>query len=241
MCRIFYCLSLLLLFSIVIYGQKKNVTNFDLEKFRQQRLKSEADYDAKVVRGELPTRRELAEREQNREKNLAARAARAAVEAAQNENYYQSQASVLRGQIADIEAQIAVVANQISAIPAPQVYYSVGYLPYFNNCCFGGGFPVGANLQQPAAPIAVVEPPRQARAAIRVQINPQVFTPNFNFGGIPYQQGILTVPFTLPTAANLTREELLSRLRTLQQIRAGLAARFDLLQDEARRNGVKID
>jgi hypothetical protein len=49
------------------------------------------------------------------------------------------------------------------------------------------------------------------------------------------------VPFTLPTYENLTREELLAQLRALEQARAGLYARFAVLEDEARKAGVKID
>lgn len=64
---------------------------------------------------------------------------------------------------------------------------------------------------------------------------------NLNFGGAPYTAGILAAPFTLPTPQNLTREELLARLRALRQTRAGLQARFDVLQEEARRNGVNVD
>lgn len=61
------------------------------------------------------------------------------------------------------------------------------------------------------------------------------------FGGAPYTAGLLSAPFTLPTQQNLTREELLQRLRALEQARAGLYARFSVLEDEAGRSGVKID
>jgi hypothetical protein len=51
----------------------------------------------------------------------------------------------------------------------------------------------------------------------------------------------LTVPFTLPTYENLRREELINRLQALEQTRAGLLARWQIIADQARQDGVKLD
>ena len=79
----------------------------------------------------------------------------------------------------------------------------------------------------------------------KIEINQNSIIQN-NLIGKPRPQfgnslGTLVVPFTLPTYENLTREELLARLRALEQERAGLYARFAVLEDEARKDGVKID
>lgn len=275
--KLFLILSLVSLVSIAAFGQKKTVTNADLEKFKQKRLEAETEYEREAQKGNLPSREELEKREQERQKFLSEFSKQAEARQTQTENYWKSQAYVLRTEIASVEAEINYVRSRIGEIPEPQTYYAVGYLPYsFNN--FGGvGFPQfparrnsksitaggrhfgvgnqtqvvlssgqGQNVVRQTGSIAVSAESLQTP---RVSLNAGVFpTNNFNaprtnlnFGGVPYTAGILAVPFTLPTEQNLTREELLWRLRSLEQTRAGLYARYDVLQDEARRAGVKID
>lgn len=285
--KTFFVLTLVSLLSIGTFAQKKVVTNDDLEKYRQRRLQTEAEYDREAARRGLPSREELAEREERRQKFLTEFSQKAEAEQAQAQNYWQSQAFALRTEIAAVEAEINYVRARVGEIPAPQTYYAVGYLPYGYggypvNPGFGGvGFPrfphggrgrtvisgggirggisiggggtrailsggYGRTTITQSGSVAVSAGSLQAP---RTNLNAGVFpTNNFNaprtnlnFGGIPYTAGVLSVPFTLPTYENLTREELLSRLRELEQTRAGLYARFEVLQDEARRNGVKID
>lgn len=251
---------LLLIFCLTIsaFGQNKTVTNADLSKFQQQRLQAEADYDKRAQRGEVPSREELEKREQHRREFLTEQTQKAAVAQNQNENYFQSQSYALRTEIAAVEAEINYVRSSVGGIPAPQTYYAVGYLPYHNNCCVGN-FPHGTtqiNRSQIGGSVTFGNRPQvtlsggigqttiRQTGSIVVSAESVAQTPpntNFNFGGIPYTNGILTVPFNLPTSQNLTREELLARLRILEQTRAGLYARYEILRNEAHRNGVKID
>lgn len=284
--KIFFVLTIVSLLSIGTFAQKKVVTNDDLEKYKQRRLQTEAEYDREAARRGLPSREELAEREERRQKFLTEFSQKAEAERAQSENYWQNQAFALKTEIAAVEAEINYVRARVGEIPAPQTYYAVGYLPYGyggypSNPGFGGvGFPrfphgrnrtvvsgggirggisiggggtrailsggYGRTTITQSGSIAVSD---ESLEAPRTNLNAGTFPlnnfnaprTNLNFGGIPYTAGILSVLFTLPTYENLTREELLARLRELEQNRAGLYARFEVLQDEARRNGVKID
>lgn len=259
--RVLLFLAFVLLSSSVSFGQqqRRTVTNFDLEKFRDQRLQAEAAYDREARSGRLPSREELNRREEERQRFLSEYSRQAAIEQNQNDNYWQSQASALRTEIAALEAEIGYVRARLGEIPKPQTYYAVGYLPYSYTNFGGVGFPQFASFgmnktgvyaggvnfgatfgDKRRANVQVGIGQTTVRRQTRINVYGQPST-NVTFGGIPYQPGILTVPFTLPTPQNLTREELLSRLRTLEQTRAGLYARYEILIDEARRSGVNIN
>lgn len=267
------------------FAQKRVVTNDDLEKYRQERLNAEAEYNKQVERGARPSRAELARRDEERLKFYREFTEQAAAKQRQTESVFQNQAFAIKSEIAALEAEINYVRQRVNEIPEPQTYYSVGYLPYgavgyggFGGIGFGGvgfpQFPNGANINGASGNFKFGN-----RAGVHVSINngynqnfnnrngvfgvsannrqaPQVnlngnggfaqtnrlgTETNLSFGGAPYTAGLLSAPFTLPTPQNLTREELLQRLRALEQARAGLYARFSVLEDEARRNGVRID
>lgn len=232
------------------HAQNKTITNSNLEKYRQERLKNDPDDERERARLGLPSRAEQELARQKRLEETSEIAEKVRAEQALTENYWNAQAFELRSEIAAVEAEINYVRTQIGEMPRPQTYYAVGYNPYYVNCCYGGvgytsrrtvtnaqvgirppiskgpQFSVGANIGQTEI--------RQSAISLNAKTR-------LNFGGIPYQRGILTVPFTLPTAQNLTREELLARLRLLEQTRAGLYSRFAVLEDEAHRNGVKLN
>lgn len=267
--KIFLCLSLVSLFSVATFGQnKKVVTNFDLEKYRLQRVQADADYERLVESGKLPSKTELDKREQERQKIISDFSARAVAARNQTENYWQSQAYALRTEIAAIEAETNYVRARIGEIPQPQVYYSTGFLPYggYNNCCYGNvnGYPrfprngrnniqinnnqVGGGLSVHNGSVNATINGSYGQTTVQQNSNfgivggalnnPQT---NLGFGGIPYQSGILAAPFALQTSENYAREELISRLRSLEQQRAGLYARFEALQDAAQQQGVNIN
>lgn len=265
--KLFLSVLLTLSLTALAAAQRNTVTNFDLEKYRQQRVQADADYENKVQSGVLPSKAELEKREQERRKIVSEISQKATIARNQAENYWQAQGFALRTEIAAVEAEANYVRARIGQIPAPQVYYSVGYLPYgyggYGYGGYGGGFPqypvngrnnvqinngqIGGNLTIGGSPKLSVSG-TFGQTSIQQTGSTTIYNNGLNaagtsltFGGIPYQSGILTAPFILPTPQNLTREELLARLRLLEQQRAGLYARFNLLQDEAQRNGVKVD
>ena len=249
----FFLITLLLNFAASAQTAQKTVTNADLEKFRQKRQKEDPDDESERRKLGLPSRAEIEKTQTLRARQTSELAARIRRQKAETENFWQSRAFELKTEIAAVEAEINFVRARIGEIPPPQTYYAIGYNPYYVNCCYGGiNLPIGNRTIVTSGQIGVgarigKNPQISIGASVgRTEIRQNHFPRYANgrvltFGGIPYQPGILTVPFTLPTAQNLTREELLARLRLLEQTRAGLYARFSVVEDEARRAGVMID
>ena len=249
----FFLITLLLNFVATAQTAQKTVTNKDLEKFRQKRQKDDPDDESERRKLGLPSRAEIEKEQARRARETGELAARIRREKAAAENFWQSRAFELKTEIAAVEAEINYVRARIGEIPQQQTYYAVGYNPYYVNCCYGGiGFPVQHKTVVTSSQIGVnVNIGKNPQISVgasagQIGIRQNHYPLNagaggLSFGGIPYQPGILTVPFTLPNAQNLTREELLARLRLLEQNRAGLYARFSVVEDEAHRDGVVID
>ncbi len=242
--RILFGALLLSAFFNAVFAQtqppkaNKTLTNADLEKFREARLKADAESEAERKRRGLPSKEEIERRQEIEAQKRRALSIRLENERAVKANFYLRQAVELRAELVSIDAQIEYVRARLREIPRPRVYYAINYLPFYNYYPSAFPSPVvypnnsgatrgsfwiesGTN-SRPSGEITFAKPED------RRQISPQ---PN----------GILVVPFTFPTYDAYTREELRANLRTLEQTRAGLAARFQLLADEAWQSGVRID
>ena len=249
----FFLITLLLNFVASAQTAQKTITNAELEKFRQKRQKDDPDDESERRKLGLPSRAEIEKEQARRRRETSELATRIRREKAGAEKFWQTRAFELKTEIAAVEAEINYVRARIGEIPQPQTFYAVGYNPYYVNCCYGGiGFPVQHKTVVTTSQVGVgVNIGKSAQISLGASVGQIGIRQNhylrnagasvLTFGGIPYQPGILTVPFTLPNAQNLTREELLARLRLLEQTRAGLYARFSVVEDEARRAGVKID
>lgn len=251
--KVFAFLLAVLCFSFTGAAQTKTVTNADLEKYRRERLKNDPDDERERERLGLPSRAAEKQARERRAAEMSEIAARIREREAEAENYWQAQAFELRSEIAAVEGEINYVRARIGEIPPPQIYYAVGYNPYFYSPGYynvrsaprqfqigvGGAFgkrsqiSIGANYSRSVFT-------RSGEVAVN---QPSIIQNNLIGKSRPRSgyRGVLVVPFTLPTYENLTREELLARLRMLEQTRAGLYARFTVLEDEARKAGVKID
>lgn len=257
--KFFAFLLAILCFSTIVAAQTKTITNADLEKYRRDRLKNDPDDERERERLGLPSRAAEKQAREHRAAELSEIAARIREQEAEAENFWQSQAFQLRSEIAAAEAEINYVRARIGEIPPPQTFYAVGYNPYFYspNCCgsynargvskrvqIGGGIAFG---KRPQIAIGANYSRGVIKQSGRITINQNPFVRGNLIGNTRAHRprfgynGTLVVPFTLPTYENLTREELLAQLRALEQTRAGLYARFAVLQDEARKAGVKID
>jgi hypothetical protein len=254
--KVFAFLLASLCFSSIAPAQTKTVTNADLEKYRRERLKNDPDDERERQRLGLPSRAEEQKARERRAAEISELAARIREREAEAENFWQAQAFELRSEIASVEAQINYVRARIGDIPLPQTYYAVGYNPYFYSpgCCgyYNGGIAsrqvqVGGKAafgKRSQISIGANYSRNVFKRSGEIAINPNPIIKN-NLIRKPRPRtgyyGALVVPFTLPTYENLTREELLAQLRALEQQRAGLYARFAVLEDEAHKDGVKID
>jgi DNA segregation ATPase FtsK/SpoIIIE-like protein len=248
----------ILCFAANATAQTKTITNADLEKYRKERLRNDPDDERERLRRNLPSREAEEQARQQRAAETNELANRIRAREAEIQNYWQTQAFELRSEIAAVEAQINYVRERVGEIPPPQTYYAVGYNPYFYSptCCgsyggavasrthIGGGIAFG---NRPHVSIGAKYSRNIYKQDYGIAIGQNPAVRGNLIGRKPYNRprlgyyGVLAVPFTLPTAQNLTREELLAQLRSLEQMRAGLYARYSVLEDEARKAGVKLD
>jgi hypothetical protein len=246
-------IRILLIVSVLLatnsaFAQRKTITNANLEKYKQERLKREADYRANYKKLGLPSPEELAQRDAEEQKKLDEYTAKARVQRKQTENNFQNRAGALRTELAATEAELNYLRGQISRLPNRQNYVSLAY-PIFNY------------VQSSAIPFAnrngYMQQSRNVRTAANVQIYQNYLSGNYanvNVGigyknwhgninlnyGTPYYYGGYAFPYRVEQQ-NYERQELVLRLRLLEQQRAGLFARWNLLDEEARRADVRID
>ncbi|NJM52085.1 MAG: hypothetical protein HC846_01035 [Blastocatellia bacterium] len=258
--KIWLMFSLILVLSGIALAQnaKKTVTNADLEKFKEKRLQTEAEYRAKYKELGMPSPEELEQRNAEDKRRLAETSQRIRAEQRQNQDYWQSQAIFLRNEIASVNAQINFLNRQIAATPTGnKIFYSVDELnglviPSYN---FGYGYGHRGRRHQ-GQTVTVINPANNVQTAI----NAAAANPNPYYGTPLYQTGIKAVigpnlprrgygrnygygayyPYVVNNG-NLQREEIISRLQYLGQVRAGLLAQWNNLVSEARRAGVRLD
>ncbi|HEX8287085.1 MAG TPA: hypothetical protein VF556_03770 [Pyrinomonadaceae bacterium] len=249
----------------------KTVTNADLEKYRQKRLQSEREYRDNYEKLGFPSPEELQrQREQSRAANEQA-IVRQREKRLQNESDYTEQADVLRAEIASVEAQINYVRSLFPANQPPTSYFTGGVAPFGyarggqSNSVWRGDatgrvfFGGRVYTPNPRSVYGSVQPfplnenfygRNQIRngSGIRVNIgvgNGRLRSRYGNYGNYRYDYRRQPVfGYYAPVIADrydYTQDELVNQLRLLEQQRAGLYAEWRLLQEKAKRAGVKIN
>lgn len=240
---------------------RKTITNTDLEKYRQARVQAEADYRANYKKLGMPSPEELEQREVERKAWLADFSRRKAFENQQSENYFQAQANLLKSEIVNVQAQINYLRGQVGNLPAqnsvfvsPGQVLAVGVLPggYYGR--FPGRYAgtnavnlqtpnvqaarnAAAGMPNPYAGTVLQNSPGTGVKVVVGSANP-VFRGRRGYGR-PYYYGGYALPYAVNS--NSTRDELVANLRYLEQTKAGLLAQFEMLREEARRAGIRID
>ncbi|MDQ6789017.1 MAG: hypothetical protein M3033_19615 [Acidobacteriota bacterium] len=257
--RLLFILCLFSLTTGAAVAQTKNVTNADLEKFRQKRLQSEKEYREKYSKLGFPSPEELEKQNVESRRSLSELSQKIEAENADNQESFQSRASFLRAQIASVEAQINYLRGELNRLPRQNLLLLSGYSPY----AFGGGYYNAPNasfttLNQTGVQInrtqTIIQTPSPRvnyntgnngnfRAGIRVGGNYDGYGRqhyyNRNYASPIYYGGYVAPYFN--GDRSYEREEVNAQVRSLEQARAGLYAEWQVLEDEARRAGVKID
>jgi hypothetical protein len=219
---------------------QRTLTNRDLESIQQRRIESERNYEKRRVELGLPsieeTRRRQAQEEAETSEWLRERSRAQAGE----ESYWRERASALRSEIVTVEAQINYLQGRLSEF---------GQFPLATHSLITGVLPFGSLNRTSAVVPRVSNPgtfvaPRAGAAPGRGQVlinpAPQPFRgartarPIAGFGlgsGFPFAAPI--GPFDY-VENSYERADLVGQLDTLLQTRAGLAARWRELEDEAR-------
>ncbi len=238
---------------------KRVVTNNDLEKYKVAREGAEADYRRTYAERGMPSPEELQRQALESQKTLEALSLRLAQERQQNGSFYQQRAVDLRNQILSVDAQINYLNGQIGSVSNQnQVYfssnqiYSVGYASGGN---YGG---IRNNRPQAMGTVNIASNVQAVKNASAGAPNPFYGTPlypssiqvvvgsnnNNRRGGRGGYYGGYYGSYGYPMITNNNsggRDELVSRLQYLYQVRAGLIAQWNQLADDAKRAGVRID
>lgn len=253
--RIWLSFSLILVLSGIALAQTKTVTNADLDKFKQKRLQSEAEYRAKYKELGMPSPEELERRNVEDKRRLIEFSENLRYQKQQTQDYWQIRAIPLRNEIANVNAQINFLNRQIGASPNQnQTFYTTNQL---NGAVFSS---YGYGRGRINSPQTIIRPVDNVQTAI----NAAAAAPNPFYGTPLYQTGIKLVfgppipnrghggyrrnygygggyyPYAVNNG-NSQRDELVLRLQYLGQVRAGLLAQWNNLVSEAHRAGVRLD
>ncbi len=233
---------------------RRTLTNKDLEASRRARQQSEAAYERRRIELGLPSldearRRTLEEAERAREQLQQSER-----EEAQAENYWRERATSLRAEIAALDAEINYLRVRLAEEPdyinAP--YTSVTtVVPSFRSRPFhtfprpvltgNPGFIHAVNSGfQVVGRVGVGGGLTRSRVLLNARPGAPLIAPPVIVG-----QGIFAPPLAAYSAGPFSnyyypsyeRSALIARLREVEAARAGLQARWRLLEDEARRAG----
>jgi hypothetical protein len=235
--------------------QERTITNRDLESFERKRREGELAYERRRKELGLPSAEETRQKAAAESAQLKERFEQQQAEQRANEAYWRDRALTLRSEIASTDAELNSVRQQLDWLPSN----SFSVVPN------GGSFlsapaRVNPSLLSPTVPRVFVTP--QIGPAVRgrafgtpVQranvFGGRGFSRVAGFGGparihggglrrgfgssFGFFPGFVGVPDDLA----YERTALVTRLNELVARRAGLAARWRALEDEARRAGAQ--
>jgi hypothetical protein len=233
----------------------RELTQADIEAARARRLKSEQDYERRRIELGLPSREESRRRTEEETKRMLEESLKSRTEESQSEAYWRERATVLRTDIATLDAQIAYLRERLAELPD---YSTLGAYAFVT-----GSSPIFP-LRRPFTTFPVVTGnPGFMRGingtgaqvagflafgggATRGQAELNGGIERGNFGrrvttarGIAFSGVSVFGVQSSNYDYSYERANLISRLRELEAARAGLQARWRLLEEEARRAGAQ--
>jgi len=237
---------------------RRTITNRDLEALRLARMQSEEAYERRRIALGLPSLEDVRRRNEEETRKLTEQSRSLDEEETQAELYWRERATELRTETAVVDAEITYLRNQLARAQRPLTIgsYSVvtGAWPRFpfspraglplrgrwpptlgatdtgaravGVVGFGGGSTRGQVIVNTPGPV-LNNFGRNTFGGHRVFHRPRAFVPPF---GLYAQSSQID-------DTSYDRSVLLTRLHELEGVRAGLNARWRLLEDEARRAG----
>jgi hypothetical protein len=220
----------------------RKLTDQDLETWRRARLKSEEQYERRRAQLGLPSTAE------SRRRREAARVREQLQESdeqeAQSESYWRARASALRNESAALDAEIDYLRSRLAALPdtlfvspyalsAPVV--SLLSYPYSN--AFPSALAGATNINSISGSTQIFGRANSGSGRARYSI---VLNPPYAGTGYPHRHNIFIAPTFYPYTSyqqSYDRSALVARIDELEGRRAGLRARWRLLEEEARRAG----
>ena len=236
-------------------AQRRELTQADIEAARRVRQRSEQDYERRRVELGLPSLAESRRRAEEETKRLREQSLQSEIEGKQSEAYWRERASELRTAIAALDAQINYIRERLAEMPDYSVMgpytYLAGAVPVFPLQPSVTRFPIVTGhpgfmrgVNDPGVPLAGFQAFGGFTTQGQLQLNAGIARGNLR-RNIPGARGIVVptatifgAPFSSYDYSN-DRATLISRLHEFEAERAGLQARWQELEDEARRAGAQ--
>jgi hypothetical protein len=231
---------------------RRELTRQDIERARRERQKSEEEYERRRIELGLPSLEEMRRRTEEETKRLSAQARLSRMEESEAESYWRTRSSQLRTEMAALDSQILYVRARLAEIPQFSGIAPYGFVtniaPVFPLRQPRVRFPVitghpGFMRGDAAGARGVISP---GSGALQAQLQLNAAWSFGRFGrrghrtpGIFMSPGIfLSTPYQ-GYDDSYERANLISRLHELEAARAGVQARWRLLEEEARRAGAQ--
>jgi hypothetical protein len=240
----FFAAMLVLTAAVTAFSQTRTITNFDLDKYRIEREAADKALREKYARLGYPSPEEIQKQNEERQRERARYSDQLRDQRLQSQNSIIIQANQLRGEIAAIDAQINYLRRNAPS-NSQTVILSTGYYGYQT---YGGRGYRRQNNNNPLAAISQLPPNMRTvqeygamypssqsiynQATGNFRINGRVNSNNGYRGGY-------VVPLVVGTTVNQDSSN--GQLQFLEQQRAGLIAQWRILEEQARRAGVRID
>jgi hypothetical protein len=239
--------------TVSAFAQTKTVTNADLEKFRAQRVESEKNLRAEYARKGFPSPEQIERQNEQRRVRMEQYSDELREQRLQSENDILAQANVLRTQIASIDAQINYLRRNGGSYSNQGFIYSGGYAPYGyrrNRSVLPQIQNLPPNMRT-VQEYAAMYPSAQSLynqsiGNVRIGGNVRLGGGNVSVGGrVNYgTRGGYRGGYVAPVivgGGNYVQSEANQQLIYLEQTRAGLLAQWQILEEQARRAGIRID
>ncbi len=231
-------LILILALSMTAAAQTRTVTNSDLEKFKQERLKADDDYRRNYASRGLPSPEEIERINDQKRRELSELASELREERQASEYGIRERAELVRSQLASIDSQIAYLRGiRRSNFSQPVAYWSFAYSGLgYRGPIYGrtrsNTQPLPPNLQT-VTDISRMYPNSQDvynRAVGNYSFMRQ--RPRGGNFGNGYLSPVIGVAGSY--------DEISSQIIYLEQVRAGLSAEWRIVEEDARRAGIRL-
>ncbi len=222
---------------------QRTLTNRELESIQQRRIESERTYEKRRVELGLPSIEESRRRQAQEETETRDWWRERSLTQSREESFWRERASALRSEIVAVDAQINYLRARLSEFGQfPLATHSLitSVLPFGSLGSTSAVVPRVSNPGTFVAPRGGSSP--MGRGQVLINPAPQTFRgfrPARPVAGFGFPIGS-AFPFAAPIRPfdyvedSYQRADLVGRLDTLLQTRAGLAARWRELEDEAR-------
>jgi hypothetical protein len=241
----FAILILALTAALSASAQTRTVTNADLEKYRQERLESERKLKERYAELGFPSPEQIEKQNGQRRTEMEQYSDQLRARRIQTQNDILARANALRTQIAAVNAQLNYLRDQ-GGYSNQSFIYSYGSAPY--GYYRGGRAPLAQIRNLPpnmrtVQEYAAMYPSSQSlynQSIGNVRVGSWIGgIGRINYGRRGYYRGGYVPPVIVGGTYN--SNDVSQQLIFLEQQRAGLLAEWQILEEQARRAGIRLD